>query len=120
MGLARPLRVLLTWAHPEADLDLRIAAPEETFGPANDLAPQLGFLGWHSHKTASPDGPYQIEVVRRDRPGALSYGGELSVIVHEGEKTEKLWRLPLSFAGETTTVRFVLRGGKVEKVEAQE
>ncbi|HNN92330.1 MAG TPA: VIT domain-containing protein [Pseudomonadota bacterium] len=120
MGLAKPLRVLLTWAHPEADLDLRIAAPDETFGPANDLAPQLGFLGWHSHKTASVDGAYQIEVVRRDRPGALKYGGELSVIVHEGEKTEKLWRLPLSFAGSATTARFVLRGGKVEKVETQE
>ena len=119
MSLARPLRVLLTWAHPEADLDLRIAAEDETFGPANDLAPQLGFLGWHSHKTASLQGAYQIEVVRRDRPGALKYGGELTVLTHEGEKNEKLWRLPLSFAGLTTTARFVLRDGKVEKVEAQ-
>jgi len=120
MSLARPLRVLLTWAHPEADLDLRIAAEDESFGPANDLAPQLGFLGWHSHKTASLSGAYQIEVVRRDRPGALKYGGELSVLTNEGEKNEKLWRLPLSFEGAATTARFVLRGGKVEKVEAQE
>lgn len=119
LGLARPLRVLLTWAHPEADLDLRIAADDESFGPANDLAPQLGFLGWHSHKTASLNGAYQIEVVRRDRPGALKYGGELTVLTNEGEKNEKLWRLPLSFEGDTTTARFVLRDGKVEKAEAQ-
>jgi Ca-activated chloride channel family protein len=119
MSLARPLRVLLTWAHPEADLDLRIAAEDESPGPANDLAPQLGFLGWHSHKTASLRGDYRIEVVRRDRPGALKYGGELTVLTNEGEKNEKLWRLPLSFAGETTTARFVLRDGKVEKAEAQ-
>lgn len=119
MSLSRPLRVLLTWAHPEADLDLRIAAEDESFGPANDLAPQLGFLGWHSHKTASLGGTYQIEVVRRDRPGALKYGGELTVLTHEGEKNETLWRLPLSFEGQTTTARFVLRDGKVQKAEAQ-
>ena len=119
LGLSRPLRVLLTWAHPEADVDLRIAPPDEEYGPANDLAPQLGLLGWHSHKTAPLAGTYGIEVVRRDRPGSLSYSGELSVIAGEGEKSERLWRVPVTFTGDTTTARFVWNGSQLQKVEAQ-
>lgn len=118
LGLSRPVRVLLTWAHPEADLELKVAGESEPLGPATDLAPQLGLLGWRSAKNA-PIEPYQIEVTRGDRAGALKYGAELTVITNEGEKSERLWRLPIAFGGDTTSARFVLRAGKVEKVEAR-
>jgi hypothetical protein len=111
--------VLLSWAHPEADLELKVAGANEPLGPATDLAPQLGLLGWRSAKNAPPNDAYQIEVTRGDRAGALKYGAELSVVVNEGEKSERLFRLPLAFDGQTTAARFVLRAGKVEKVEAR-
>lgn len=114
LGLARPVRVLLTWSHPEADLDLRVTAPGDTPGPATELAPQLGLLGWSSHKTASSEGEYGIEIVRREQAGALKYSAELTVIVQEGEKGEKLWRVPVELSGDKTSLRFALGNGKVE------
>ena len=114
-GLFRPVRVLLSWAHPEADLELKVAGPDEPLGPATDLAPQLGLLGWHSSKTAVANGRYEIEVLRGDRASTLRYGAELTVIVNEGDKkSEQLFRLPIAFQGENTTLRYVLRDGKVE------
>ncbi len=119
LGLARPVRVLLTWAHPEADLELKVGELTEPLGPAVDLAPQLGLLGWRSSQSATLEQPYRIEVLRGDRAAALKYGAELTVIVHEGEKTERLWRLPIAFDEKTPMARFTLRDGKVEKAEAR-
>ena len=119
LGLSRPVRILLTWSHPEADLELKVAGPGEPLGPAIDLAPQLGLLGWHSPKNVPVSGPYQIEVTRGDRSGALKYSAELTVVTNEGEKSERLWRLPLSFDGNQSAVRFTLRDGKVEQAGAR-
>jgi Ca-activated chloride channel family protein len=117
LALSRPVRVLLTWAHPEADLELKVAGPDESLGPAIDLAPQMGLLGWHSNQTALASQPYQIEVTRGDRAALLKYSAELTVIVNEGGKSEQLYRLPIAFDG-NTAASFTLRGGKVEKAES--
>jgi len=112
-GLYRPVRVLLTWAHPEADLELRVAAPGESAGPAMDLAPQFGLLGWHSHKDATPQGEYLVEVRRQDRARAIGYDVVLTVVVAEGQKDERLLSSKFKLAGELDQRRFLLRDGRL-------
>lgn len=112
-GLYRPVRVFLTWAHPEADLELRVGEPTETLGPAMDLAPQFGLIGWHSHKDASPKTELAIEVQRQDRARAIGYDAVLTVVVSEGQKDEKLFRNTFRFAGELTQRRLLLRDGRL-------
>ena len=112
-GRYRPVRVLLTWAHPEADLDLRVAAPGESAGPAMDLAPQFGLLGWHSHKDATPKGEYLVEVRRQDRARAIGYDVVLTVVVAEGQKDEQLHSSKFKLAGELAERRFLLRDGRL-------
>ena len=113
-ALARPVRVLLTWAHPEADLELKVSSPGDDNSPANDLAPQFGLLGWHSAKDQSPTGNYEIWVNRVDRAQLVRYPAQLTVVVSEGEAGEKVVQLPLLFAGDQTSQHFVLRGGRLE------
>ncbi len=112
-GLYRPVRVFLTWAHPEADLDLRVGAPGESPGPAMDLAPQFGLLGWHSHKDATPKGEYVVEVRRQDRQRAIGYDVVVTVVVAEGQKDEKLLSSKFKLAGELTERRLLLRDGRL-------
>ncbi|MFO0577638.1 MAG: VIT domain-containing protein [Polyangia bacterium] len=112
-GLARPVRAFLTWAHPEADLELRVAPAGETLGPANDLAPQLGLLGWHSGKSARTDVSYELEVRRVDRARGIRYPAVLTVIVDEGERGERVLRRELALTQDNDTARFVLRAGQL-------
>lgn len=112
-GLYRPVRVFLSWAHPEADLDLRVAAPGESAGPAMDLAPQFGLLGWHSDKAASSRGEYVIEVRRQDRARAIGYDVVLEVVVAEGQNDERLQSSKFRMAGELDSRRFLLRDGRL-------
>lgn len=117
LGLARPVRVLLSWAHPEASLELRVGAPGEGLGPPSELAPQFGLLGWHSSKEGKPTDMYEIEVTRTDSAPAGSYPAQLTVITSEGEPAEKLWQIPLKLDAEHKTVRLSLRANllNVEK-----
>jgi Ca-activated chloride channel family protein len=112
-GLARPVRVLLSWAHPEASLELRVAAPGESLGPPSDLAPQFGLLGWHSAKDQKASDTYSIEVQRVDSSLSVNYPALLTVITDEGEASEKLWQVPLKLDAAHKTVRLTLRASQL-------
>lgn len=118
LALARPVRVLLSWAHPEASLELRVAAPGEGLGPPSDLAPQFGLLGWHSTKEQPPGESFAIEVRRTDSSLTGSYPAQLVVITSEGEPGEKLWQVPLQLDAAHKTVRLTLRQNQLN-VEKQ-
>ncbi len=114
-SLARPVRVILTWAHPEADLELFVGAPGEALGSATELAPQFGLLGWQSDAQAGVAGAYQIEVRRGGGvSAALRHDAELLVVTHEGEKDERIFRLPLSITADEPVLRFSLHDNQVE------
>lgn len=115
-GLARPVRVFVTWAHPEADLELKVAE-DGSFGPATELAPQFGLLGWASSPDQSASAPLQIEVSRGASAGALTYPVELTVVVSEGDPAEQVWRVPIQLDAQHGSRRFALRGGKLSPVE---
>ena len=118
LALARPVRVLLSWAHPEASLELRVAAPGESLGPPSDLAPQFGLLGWHSTKEQQPSESFAIEVRRVDSSLGVSYPAQLVVITNEGEASEKLWQVPLQLDAAHKTVSLTLRQNQLN-VEKQ-
>jgi len=103
----------LTWAHPEADLELRAAGPGEELGSPTELWPQFGLLGWAS-APQPVDGVYQIEVRRGTEHPALVYEAELVVARGEGTKDERWWRVPIKLRADQPIARFVLRGDKVE------
>jgi hypothetical protein len=105
------VRVLLSWAHPEASLELRVAPPGEGLGPPTDLAPQFGLLGWHSNKEQRADETYQIEVQRVDNAPALTYPAQLTVITNEGEAGEKVQQVPLVLDANHKTIKLALRAG---------
>lgn len=117
-ALARPLRVFLTWAHPEADVELRVAAPGEPLSPASELWPQLGFLAWSSAPrpagAGSEPGEHQIEIRRGEGSRALTYDAELIVVRGEGGKEERVFRAPLRISAERPALRFVVRQDRVE------
>ncbi len=118
LALGRPVRVLLSWAHPEASLELRVAAPGEGLGPPSELAPQFGLLGWHSTKEQSPLESFAIEVRRADSSLTGSYPAQLVVITNEGEASEKLWQVPLQLDAAHKTVSLTLRQNQLN-VEKQ-
>lgn len=117
LGLARPVRVFLLYAHPEADLELHVAAPGEALGSATELAPEFGLLGWHGDR---PDGRHQIEVRRGDgSPAALVDEAELVVVTGEGGKGERLYRVPLHLSTGEPVLRFALHDNRLDKEEVR-
>jgi Ca-activated chloride channel family protein len=125
LALARPLRVFLTWAHPEADVELRVAPLGEGLppSPANELWPQLGFLAWSSAPRPAGatgaggelvPGEHQIEVRRGEGSRALTYDAELIVVRGEGSQAERVFRAPLRLSADRPALRFVVRQDRVE------
>jgi Ca-activated chloride channel family protein len=100
---ARPVRAILTWSHPEADLELWGAHPGWRPQRADELAPQFGIEAFGVRKVEK--GTYTFEVRRVGRLKQRTLEAQLLVLWDEGETTEHLQVIPLSFKPETRTVR---------------
>jgi len=90
---ARPFRVYLLWAHPEADCELSATLPGNIQSGPTELAPEFGLSGVSSREALQGDATVEI---RRSNPQAsLRYTAQLLVIWDEGQKTEASKLLPL-------------------------
>ncbi|MSP58795.1 MAG: hypothetical protein EXR72_00360 [Myxococcales bacterium] len=93
---ARPLRVYLTWAHPEADCELSLQLPGAPLAPASSVAPEFGLA---SEASLDPlVGPARIVVKRTSPSAALRYEAAVTVVLDEGGKGERVAVVPLQFA----------------------
>jgi Ca-activated chloride channel family protein len=105
---ARPFRAFLLWAHPEADCELAAALPGAPLLPATDVAPEFGLAGIASR---DPLRAQAALVVRRaSASSAIRYRARLVVLWDEGEKTEELKEVPLSFGPGVTGYRVAVSG----------
>jgi Ca-activated chloride channel family protein len=112
---ARPLRVVLTWAHPEADLELWGAHPNWRPQRANELAPQFGIEAFAVRKPK--DGTYRFEVRRVGARRTRTLQARLYVLWDEGKPTEKLQRFPLTLKPETKAVTIQVKERTAEVVK---
>ena len=80
LSLKRPVRVYLTWSHPDAELELRVSDGGGPPAPPEDLWPQFGLLSWRSHRDAAADLPLEVEVRRSGGNRALPFSAELVVV----------------------------------------
>ncbi len=109
---ARPLRVVLTWAHPEADLELWGAHPGWRPQRAGELAPQFGIEAFAVRKPQH--GTYTFEVRRVGRPSSRSLSAHLYVLWDEGGPKEKLQTFTLTVTPNTKVLRFTVTGRSAE------
>ncbi|MDY0002129.1 MAG: VIT domain-containing protein [Polyangia bacterium] len=115
LAQARPLRVILTWAHPEADLELWGAHPGWRPQRADELGPQFGIEAFTLR--SAPKGRYSFEVRRVGRRSTRTLEATLWVLWDEGEKEERLQRFQLTLAPETKVLRFAVEGKNAEAVK---
>ncbi len=109
---ARPLRVILTWSHPEADLELWGAHPGWRPQRAGELAPQFGIEAFALRKQKQGRYVFEVRRVGRRRPGLLA--ARVYVLFNEGSPTERLQAFSIQLKPETKVWRLAVSGAKVE------
>lgn len=125
MRNAVPLRVALTWSHPDAGLGLWAAYPALSLSRPRAIYPTFGIEVFEAQELE--DGTYRFEVRRngpeREPGGKSSQRGpdlqtveaELVVIWNEGEEDEAVQVVPLSFDEEKKAYAWTLAGRELRE-----
>lgn len=106
---ARKLRVVLTWHHPDAAIELWGAHPGGRLHRADTLGPQFGIEAFGARRPTKT-GVYQIEVRRIPRMRNRRLGAELTVMWDEGGPNEKIQSFPLLLGPGVKVLRFTVQG----------
>jgi vault protein inter-alpha-trypsin-like protein len=106
---ARKLRVVLTWHHPDAAVELWGAHPGSRLHRAGTLGPQFGIEAFGVRRP-SDTGVYSLEVRRIPRMRNRRLRAELIVLWDEGGPNEKIQSFPLLFAPGVKVLRFTVKG----------
>jgi Ca-activated chloride channel family protein len=115
LSLARPFRVVLTWSHPSADVELYVGAGSYRPSRPSLLGTLYGIEAYQTKKV-DPDG-YTVEVRRVGRDSARVVEADLMIIWNEGKPDEKLWSKKLVFDSDDNKARFRVEGAQVKKEE---
>ncbi|MCB9598121.1 MAG: AgmX/PglI C-terminal domain-containing protein [Sandaracinaceae bacterium] len=106
-----PLRVTLTFAHPDAHVALYVARPGEPLARAEDIDPEHGIEVFESRE---PDlGAIRLEVRREIDDATTAVDAELLVVWNEGGDEERIEVVPLRFEGEPQARAFTLEGRRL-------
>ncbi|MFH2005350.1 MAG: VIT domain-containing protein [bacterium] len=111
---ARKLRVILTWSHPEADIELWGAHPGWRPQRAEELAPQFGIEAFAVRKPKPGRYLFEVRRVGRVRPRTLR--ATLYVLWDEGGPQERLQKFPLELLPTAKSLRFAITGRKAEEL----
>jgi tetratricopeptide (TPR) repeat protein len=120
-GYAGKLLVAVSWAHPDANLQLYVAPPGRGVDKANPdgerATIQGGTIGLEAQRYDRIEAGDWHFVVRKPpgTPGQGRYEAELTVLSDEGGASETLLTVPLVLPAdaETQAVRYTLTGGKL-------
>ena len=111
---AMPFRVVLTWSHPAADVELYVGSGNYTPSRPGLLGSLYGIEAYQARK---PDaGGYTVEVKRVGRKTNRVVTAELLVMWDEGKRTELLFSKRLTFKGEKKKYRFKIEGRNAKEV----
>jgi hypothetical protein len=111
---AHRFRVVLTWSHPAADVELYVGS-----GGYRPTRPSLlgSMYGIEAYQVRKVDkGGYKVEVRRVGKPTNRVVKAELLVMWDEGKPTEKLFRKELTFKGKAAKFKFKVVGQDVKEV----
>lgn len=120
-GYAGKLLVAVTWAHPDANLQLYLSPPGREIDKANPDGERAtirgGGIGLEAQRYERVEAGDWHFVVRKP-PGVQGqgrYSGELNVLIDEGGAGEALLTAPIALPAdaETQSVQFTLSGGKL-------
>jgi Ca-activated chloride channel family protein len=106
---ARKLRVVLTWHHPDAAIELWGAYPGGRVRRADTLGPQFGIEAFNVRRP-SKAGVYKLEVRRIPRMRNRQLRATLTVLWDEGGATERLASYPLVFKPGVEVIRYTVKG----------
>lgn len=112
---ARPLRVIVTWAHPEANLELWGAHPGWRTQRAGELAPQFGIEAFAVRKPKKGRYSFEVRKVGRRRPGVIK--ARIFVLWNEGKPDEQLQSFSLEFKPDTKVRKITVTGRKAEALK---
>jgi TonB family protein len=114
---AEKLKIVLSWAHPDAVFGLAVKFPGSELARPFKSAPTLG-LQWVTDKSA-PGGDILVQVERLPGSVVKEAKGTLYVIESEGDKTETLQKVDvvLTKKDETKKAWTVSPGGKVAEAK---
>ena len=106
---ARKVRVVLTWHHPDAAVELWGAHPGGRLHRADTLGPQFGIESFGVRRP-STTGVYRLEVRRIPRMRNRRLGAEVTVLWDEGGPGEKIQSFPLRLSPGVKVVRLTVKG----------
>jgi len=112
---AQPLRVIVTWTHPEANLELWGAHPGWRTQRAGELAPQFGIEAFAVRKPKTGGYVFEVRRVGRRRPGIIK--ARIFVLWNEGKPDEHLKIFSLEFKPDTKIRRIAVTGRKAEALK---
>ena len=112
---ALPLRVIVTWSHPEANIELWGAHPGWRAQRAGELAPQFGIEAFAVRKPKKGRYIFEVRRVGRRRPGVVK--ARLFVVWNEGKPDERLQIFPVEFKPDTKVRRIAVTGRKAEALK---
>jgi tetratricopeptide (TPR) repeat protein/outer membrane biosynthesis protein TonB len=110
---ASPLRVLLTWSHPDAALSLYAAQPNLPLARPTDLYAEFGIEAFDLPEQ-EPGETYRFEV-RRGGDALGAQDCQLLFLWNEGEEDERLEVVELRFEGDDRVAAFTLTDREVAR-----
>ncbi|MEZ4339904.1 MAG: tetratricopeptide repeat protein [Sandaracinaceae bacterium] len=92
---AGDLRATLVWSHPDAQIGLWAAHPDDHLARPSEIAPEYGIEAFEVPE--ADDGAYRLEVRRADASSPTAIHAELVLVWHEGREDEAVHVVPLDF-----------------------
>ncbi|MCB9592666.1 MAG: hypothetical protein H6719_08030 [Sandaracinaceae bacterium] len=108
LGVAGDLRATLVWSHPDAQIGLWAAHPNDGLARPAEIAPEFGIEAFDVPE--QDDGTYRFEVRRADASSPTDMAAELVLVWHEGREDEVVEVVPLDFSGGRAAYAWTLTG----------
>jgi len=108
------LRATLVWSHPDAQIGLYAAHPDQPLARPAEIAPEYGIEAFSVPEQES--GTYRFEVRRADPEAPTQIEAELVLVWHEGRADEVVRIVPLVFSEGREDYAWTLRADAFTEV----
>ena len=112
---AGALRVVLTWAHPDAGIELWTSSPGTALARPEDLGGEYGIESWNLDRV---EGATTIEVRQAADPGPRTVKATLLMVWNEGQEAERAEKIDLTFTRASRVRAFRVDGARASPTGA--